>query len=519
MRVFFVTRDPQTKREHRILDAQNIERFLHYGKDGAGYGYLTFDVKRENEDYTDLGYGYELVMFKGPFKVLFSGQIVRITQSVKKDGSGMTVWVLGWIHVTGNDRFNRVYCDTRLREWFTIEQADGDLRPNKFNVSTREDVLAIEPRRGIELGVMEYISVFYQFSFGETAKRLTADYQLSIPTVWSDAGGGLTLSVLDGNENELWSSSSNSTGSIDVTGSGGYFEVRLYFSGDAPGASSRNDVFAALGNLRVFSTNETVNAALVARDVVDQLSTSGHGLSDRVDAIEDVGESLEPAVFTEDKTPKEVLSWAAKFGHDGQPLAWGVTFDDTRRLFVEVVDGSSIKYEVPKGQIVTAEQSGDWGQRAQVAYGVYQDMQGRTQRTPDIQNSSAIESLGGYWRREAVQLGGPMTQTQAINALVVWMNENEQESITGTFEVKGHVLTPKGKSVPVDEIVPGGLVRVRGWRAFDVHNEGRDYRHTVTTFPLKGVIIRDSEKTAELVPREEIDAFERQLAIIKELQS
>ena len=299
-----ITTDPKSNRQYRINDARRKEWFLHYSDEGAGFGYLSFEVRRPEGYYPDLNYGNTATLLKGPFKVLFSGQIVRITQGLREDGDVLIVWVLGWIHVAGNNRFNRIYCDTRLREWFTVEESDGDLRPNKFNVSTSEDVMALEPRRGIELGVGEYISVFYAFPFGETAARITGDYQMSIPTAWSDQGGGLTLAILDGNESELWSTSVDGSGSFDLEGSGSSFEIRLYFSGDSAGVSTRNDVFAAIANLKTFSTKETVSVSLIAQDVAKRRSSEGHGLSSSVAAIDDVGGTLDTAAFVDDKTPK-----------------------------------------------------------------------------------------------------------------------------------------------------------------------------------------------------------------------
>lgn len=498
-----------------MRDDYGRQWFAHYGADGSGFGYLTFKLRRRiGVDYPDIGYGYPVVMRKGPFRVLFSGQIVRIFERTGSQGGEIEVWALGWVHTATADAHNYIYCDTRLSLWTSSEEPTGSFQPARFDWDTNER-LYLKPRRGVDFDADDYTYLRYTFQFGEVATRFVADYDVAFPDSWPGK-----LEVRDSGGSVLWSAIATGTGSIDVTTSGSptYFEVRFYTTAAGENTAEDDTVYGELTNVKVYSLNvSTLDANPIADDIVELLSDAGHGLSDDTRKIESPGLALEPAAFDTDMTPAQILTWCCQFGNsDGDPLAWGVTMDDRKRLFLETPDLTTIKYIV-KPSRATLERGGDWGESAQKAYGVYTDDQGRVQRTSDRTGQAVIDKLGGYYRRVPIQISGMTDETGVLNAVDLWLDENSDPKVSGSFAVQGGVWAPSGRFVPFDEIVPGGLVQVQEWRAREATLSGNDYRDNVTTFPLAGVRVDEDARTVELIPRETSDAFARQMAIISEL--
>jgi hypothetical protein len=326
--------------------------------------------------------------------------------------------------------------------------------------------------------------------------------------------------VRDSDDNVLWLATATASGSISITTSGSpsYFEVRFYCTEAGENTAEDDSVYGKLTDVRVYSLNvSTLDAEVIAQDIVDLLSAAGHGLSNSVAALELPGRALEPAAFDTDMTPADVLSWCAKFGDaDGNPLAWGVTFDDYRRLFLETMDLTTVRYTIKPGW-ATLERGGDWGESAQKAYGIYTDDQGEDQRTDDVERDDVIADLGGYYRRVALHVDGATKAEQVLEAVGLWLDENEKPAVSGSFAVKGGVWKPSGLFVPFDEILPGGLVQVREWRAREASLTANDYRDKATTFMLAGVTVDEEARTAELIPRTTSDTFARHMAIIAEL--
>lgn len=511
-----ITKSPITGQEYRLSDDGGRQWFAHYSAEGSGFGYLTWRCRRRvGFDYPDLGQGFPVVMRKGPFRVLFSGQIVRVFERSGPGGDEIEVWALGWVHTTNADTFNRIYCDTRWTRWRSAETPSGSFRPDFFDWDTSSR-LYFKPRRGVDFSANDYTYLRYTFPFSEVATRFTAGYDLALPGSWPGK-----LEIRDSNGAVLWSGTATASGTIDVTTTGAptYFEARFYTTAAGENTAEDDTVYGKLTNVKAYSVDVvTLDGKIVADDVAEFLSGAGHGLSESVRRIEAPGRALEPCAFDTDMTPAQVLAWCVQFGDsDGNPLAWGVTMDDRRRLFLETVDVTTVRYVV-RPRRADLERGGDWGESAQKVYGVYTDGDGEVQRTADRVSQDVIDDLGGYFRRAALQISGTTEEARVLEAVDLWLGENDRPQASGSFTARGGVWTPAGLFVPFDEIAPGGLVQVQEWRAREATLTANDYRDQRTTFPLAGVRVDEEAHTVEMIPRTTSDAFARQMAIIQELR-
>ncbi len=521
-KVKVTSKSPVTGREYILQDARNVEWFSHYGPDGSGYGYMTFNLHRPaGRDYPDIGYGYEVRVTKGPWRTVFHGQITKIAEKVDRGGV-FTVWVLGFVHLMSSDTFNRVYCDTRLSAWVGDEEPSGNFRPDLFQWQVSEDAIIIEPRSNVEYTGTEYTSLAYAFQFGEGLARIKADYALSIPSDWAVLGGGLMLALVDSTGAVLWSSSTHGSGSVDIVLSSSpmWVELRLYFTGDGRHERGTNDVFGAFSGVKVYSVNvPRLDAAVIARDITAYMHRAGLGLSLSTALIQSTGLALEPSVFVDDRSPLDVLTWCCQFGNAaGVPVAFGVTFDETRRLFLEPYNLTDIRYVVKPNRGENVERTGDWSESAQKVYGVVRTEGAGVVRTSDLEAPSVINRLGGYYRRGSVGLDGIASAEQLSILMQLYLRERMHPETSGSYTVKGGVYTPEMRFVPVDEIVPGGLVQVQEWRSNEAGFSEDDYRDRKTTFTLAGVRVDLEAEEAELIPNEASDVFARQMAIIQQLR-
>ncbi|MBN2007197.1 MAG: hypothetical protein JXA21_27855 [Anaerolineae bacterium] len=443
----------------RILDATGLQWFSGYTAEGSGFGYLSFNLpRRTGRDYADLGYAYRLVLRKGPFRVLFDGLVVRVTERRGAE-EGFEVWCLGWLHVASFDAFNRIYCDGRYSEWRSSEQADGTFQPARFDWQSGDN-LYFKPRRGEHIPY-DYTYLRYAFPFGETAARFTANYTLALPEGFpgkAEIRAGNTV---------LWAATTTGSGTLNLTPSGAAttFEVRFYVMMDSlivegeeilPEVTAEDEtVYFKLENVKVYSVNvSTLDAKVIADDVAASLTA--HGLDASTERIAASGSALEQAAFDGDQTFGEVLTWLCQFGDaENKALIWGVCFDNTRRLFLES-QSAVVRYIVERDR-AQLERGGDWSESAQVVYGVVGNTNGTVTRTADFSDAGAIARLGGQYRRQPLQLS-EVTPGQADHALALYLKEHSGPTMSGSIVVAGGVRTPEGRFVPFDEVLPGGYV-------------------------------------------------------------
>jgi hypothetical protein len=516
-RPIITTTNPISNREYRLSDDYGRQWFSAYAPgEASGFGYLTWKCRRRvGHDYPDLGHGFPVVMRKGPFRVLFSGQIVRITETSGSGGDEIEIWALGWVHVAKADTYNHIYCDTRWAQWVSSEIPSGSFRPDRFDWDTNNR-LYFKPRRGVDYDENDYTRLRYTFQFGEVATRFVASYDIALPGSWPGK-----LEVRDSGGNVLWSKAVTEEGTIDVTTSGSptYFEVRFYCTDAGENTAEDDTVYGKLTGVKVFSVNvSTLDAKVIADDIVDLLSVEGHGLSSDTTKVESPGRVLEPCFFDTDMSLTDVMNHVCQFGDSNDvPLVWGVMMDDTRRLFLEPMDLTNVPYVISPHR-AELSRGGDWSESIQKAYGIYTDSEGNVSRTVDMVSQDVIDDLGGYYRRQGVQISGTASGAFALEAVGFWLCEHDEPITSGRFTVKGGVRKPDGRFVPFDEVQPGGLMQVEEWRAHEATLTPNDYRDNVTTHPLSGVKVDEDALQVELIPRFTDNLFERYMAVISKLR-
>lgn len=511
-----ITTNPVSGRQYRMAGDTGRQWFSHENPaDGSGFGYLSWTLRRRvGFTYQDIGYGFPVELWKGPYRPLFSGQIVKITERTGSAGDQIEVWASGWLHTLSADTFNRVYCDNRWQKWKVDETPATPFRPDLFdtNLSNR---LYLKPKKGSDFVTGDYTKLRYTFPFGESAVRLIADYDLALPDAFP-----ATAEIRDADGNILWTASVTGTGVIDVlaVGISAYFEIRLYVTADGECSADSDTVYLSLTNVYIYSLNvATLDASVVAKDLVSVLSEAEHGLSDDLALIQPTRMPLAPCYFDRDMTLLDVIKWCCQFGDiDGNAVLFGVEMDDSRRFVLKPQDTTTIRYIVAR-KGAELERAGDWGESAQVVYGIYTDAQNMVQRTVDYEVAAVVADLGGYLRRQGIQIQGMTDLDLLQNALELWLSEKARPGSAGTFTVKNGVRTPDGRFVPYDEIQPGGLVQVREWRAVNATLSPQDYRDNMTTFVLAGVRVDEANRAVELIPRESSDLFVRYMAIVTQM--
>lgn len=522
MRPHIITQNLITGQEYRLGDDRSRQWFLHAGPDGSGFGYLSWSLKRPiGFDYPDVGFAYGVRMFKGPWSCLFDGQIVRISERSGREGDTIEIWALGWVHLLSDDVLNWVFCDTRYPLWSGSETVSGSFRPDMFDYDLSSRI-RFKPRRTVDFLADDYSYVRYAFQFGETATRIKADYDLALPNSWPGK-----LEVRTSTGEVLLSATVTASGSIDevVTGSPTYFEVRFYVTAAGENTAEDGTVYGELTNVKVYSANvTTLDAAVIAEKVVSYMAAEAAdqeiaiALSDSTTRIVSPDLALEPAAFDSDITLAQIMTWSAQYGDsDGNPLIWGVTFDDRRRLFLEAKDVTTVSYIVDPAR-ADLERGGDWSESFQAVYGVYTDDDGMIQRTDAQEAAAQIAKLGGYRRKVPMQISGTTVEADVEALLALTLGEHSAPTPSGSFVVRQGVTAPTGRWIAFDEIKPGSLVQIKEWRAQEATFSPTDYRDKATTFYLSGVRVDEDGMTVELIPNLTSDAFIRQLSIIQQLQ-
>lgn len=500
--------------EYRV-EGTGLQTFLQYGASGSGFGNASFSVAlKVGFDHHCIGYAYRIRIYKGPWKCLFDGQIVRITELAGAQNS-IEIWCLGWIHTATSDVLNWVYVDNRYNAWQLSETPTGHFEPQKFCVEINDNGMYFKPRRGETTDgtfvlVDDYTYARYTFQFGEEAYRIKSTYAIALPNdypakvqVW--CGGAL-----------LWESGVTGAGTFDLTcGGSTFFELRFISTADVDVYVEDDSVYALFSNLIVYSTEAAVfDQSIIAADAVATMAD--HGISESTLLLDAPVFEFPQAAFENDQTIADIMAWACGFGNaDSLPVAWGIAFDDRKMLFLEDQAISEVRYTVKPEDAESIERTGDWSESAQRVYGIYNDEFGTMRRTATLTSPSIEDALGGNYRKQALNLGS------APNALVsgllsAWLYENRKPKASGSYTVKA-VQAADGRRVPFDEILPGGLVQINEWRAIETEMNQDDFRDKTTTFMLVGARVDFDNRTAELMPDEESSSYQRQIQTIEYL--
>lgn len=492
----------------------------YYGDQGGGFGYLTWSEDRDiGLDHPDIDFSFQVMLIKGISQDLFDGSICAIEEEQSDDKTTLTITALGWVSETEDDRYNKVFCDARPGEWESTEVESGSLQPGKFNVTTSDGQIYLEPRRSIDFLTDEYARSRYTFPFGGTAIRLAFDYDLALPFTWPGK-----LEVRDDN-GVLWSATVTGTGSVDVAASSGatYFEVRFYCTDDGENTAVDDTVYGKLTSAIAYghdATSGELTARDVAIDLVDFIS-GDHSLSSDTTKITATGRELPATVaFEGDKSPREILEWCCSFGGVNDTLlAWGVELNRLRRLYLEAQDLDTIHYLVQRQSGLEAQVKGDYKRSAQKLYAVYTDENNQVQRTSDLEDQSIIDELGGNFRRQAYSLDGAMSETSALQILRMALEKMKRPQVTTSFSVKDYVYTHTLRQLPLDEVQAGGIVIVSDFRGREATMSETDYRTQWSSFQLVGVEINEDAGSARLIPagdRREFEQFLTRMAAMRD---
>jgi hypothetical protein len=512
--------------QHNIVDYESVTYSNHYSEEGSGFGFLTFTLHRlYGRNYEDIGFGYGIELHKGLKKPLFKGIITKIEEATNNE---IVISAVGLNTLTSFDILNFVLADNRVNRWTTACNPRGSYRPDKFDHSLswvivlnegqpdEEEVpydgIQITPRRGVDYTEDDYYYIRYRFEFGETAKRLTGTYQLALPNNWPGK-----VEIFDADENVIWSSDVSGNGSLDLdldaSYSGTFVEIRFTVTVSGLNTAEDETVYFRLWDVLVLSTDETLDAAIVLTHIAEHMYDN-YDFSNDYSLIDTIGFEIPQAAYDADEELNKIANNACSFGDsNAKPLAWGVAFDDTLRMFLQKQDLTTIRYllALPEDTRI----SGDIAESFQKAYGVYTDVYGQTQRTDEVTNDTVIDKIGLY-RKQTIKLDKEMTTAQAGQAVQLALNENSEPKIRTSFRVGDLTTTPFYGIIPIDELRSGGLVQVPDLRAQESSTNDDD-RKGYHTFMLKKVEISLDEQTATLTPADDLDTFETYMETLRRL--
>lgn len=501
-----------------ITDAYGLKWSNHYSDSGSGFGFLTFNLKRQpGINHKDIGFGYKVRLVKGLRLYLFYGIVVKNEEDT--DGT-LTISALGWSSILSFDVLNTVLSDNRTNRWVGGCTARGSFRPDKFDhayswttiVNDEEisyDGLQLTPRRGVYYNQDDYHYLRYRFEFGDIAKRLTGQYQVSFPNNWPGRVG-----IYDAAENLLWSSDISSNGTLDLDlyshYSSNFAEIRLMVRTAGTNTAEDGVVYFRLWDVKIMAENETPTATTVMLKIADTMSAN-FGYSTDYSEIDEVDYPLEQAAYDTDMTMDAIARDACSFGNgNAKPLAWGCTFDGTQRIFLEVQDFSKVYYKVESYDDLSI--TGDLTQTSQRVYGRYTDVYGQTKRTTNLEASDKVAALGGLYKQAVLDLG-EMSNDQALTAATLYLAENSEVKIQTEFTVKDYIYGPNNQPIPIEEILAGRMVQVPDFRAREslIADDKRSGFHT---FMLSKVEIDWDSRTAQLTPADSQPTFERYLELL-----
>jgi hypothetical protein len=513
--------------QHAITDYSGVNYSNHYSAEGSGYGFLSFRLDRlHGANYQDIGHGFDITLAKGLRKTLFKGKITQIQESTDNT---IEISCVGYNTLLTFDILNFVLADNRTNRWSTACNPRGSYRPDKFDHSLnwttiinegtpQEDELSFDgieltPRRGVEYNEDDYYYMRYRFEFGEIARILQGTYELALPNNWPGR-----VDILDANENVLFTQdvSGNGTLNVDLDSSveGNFVEIRFVLTATGDNTAEDGTVYFRLYDILVLSTDDTLDAAVVITAVAEHMNTY-FGFSDDYSLIDTIGYEIPQAAYDADETLDKICSDASQYGDiNAKPLAWGTSFDDIDRMFLEVQDLTTVGYIIKFAQDTTVE--GDLAESYQKVYGKFTNVTGTTERTAVLSAEDEIDGLGGLYRLTVIDLDKEVTSDQMIQALTVALNENKEPKISTSFTVNEFIETEHGAQLPIEDIIAGRLVQVPSLQATETSILD-DKRTGFHSFMLSKVEVDLDNRTAKLTPAGDIDDFETYMTLLGRL--
>lgn len=483
-----------------------------YGAEGGGFGSLTWKEDRAiGHDYNDVGFLFPVVLRKGLCNVLFDGVIVQIQENKSASGDTITCTAVGWGAFFSFDRYNKVYKDARPGEWKGYSRGHSTYVPDKFDIDTQSR-LYIRPRKGVDFLANEYSYLRYVMPFDRHVSRVRLHWDLALPYSWPGR-----LELRDSTGVLFYRTATGSGDSTVLAGADAdYMDMRFYVTAAGENTAGQDTVYGKLeGAVVIGEAMENISAQDVANDLVDFLA--GRGISSSHTRVEDPGTHLPSSVvFAEDWTPKEILNWVCQFGgSNGTLLAWGVTTDTQRKIYLETQDLSTIRWMIEGGSIEASAQA-DATQSAQKMYAVYRDQDNQVQRTADVLAQMQIDELGGNFIRAALRVDGSLDSKSVDNVLAMELDQAKNPKAQTSFSVTGQVLGPGGKAKAADEVKAGGVVAVKDFRSRETQLASGDARTQWTSFQLVGVEYDEESRTVRMTPGGDRRKLETFLARMKQ---
>ena len=167
-------------KSYELHDATGLQWSTHRSPAGGGFGYLKFKLPRKiGANYADIGYGYDVTLFKTPNDVRFYGQIRSIEEVSSLGGDQINITALGYVIVAQDDEIVRHFCDKRLNMWKPeSEIPKKQFRPDLFTFGTNDLGFYVHPSNGKDITAGDYTEVVYEFSDDESAQRFKATFSL-----------------------------------------------------------------------------------------------------------------------------------------------------------------------------------------------------------------------------------------------------------------------------------------------------------------------------------------------------
>jgi len=236
---------------------------------------------------------------------------------------------------------------------------------------------------------------------------------------------------------------------------------------------------------------------MLAKYVADILSVAGHGLDSSYNGIAAITKEVEPMVFEFEPPDKALKSVVLARDSSDQLLAWGIEFNDLRRIFLEVQDLDTIKYKIPakRGQVSV---SGSVQKSIQQLRVIYKNKVGDQVYTDWIADSDAY--FEGSFRRKSVRIDNVDTDTEATEYGTLLLDESKKAKRSQSISIsEGEIFTNDMVPVRIEDIQAGSLVMIEESRSGEA-DSATDARNNWTTEMIVAVEIDYGNKKAKLIP-------------------
>jgi hypothetical protein len=282
-----------------------------------------------------------------------------------------------------------------------------------------------------------------------------------VQVIVRDSAGTMVWPVSDAREGSI--PHDRTTVNVTTTGTPDAFEIVMecLVDGEFPGET----IFALFSSTRVYSTEDDVTAADVARYALGIMSVAGHGWdSSELDIETSLEKIVEPTYF-EFETVRAALTMVCRPGNtNDDAYAWGIRLDDRSRFFLETQSPDDVNYIVQGAAPIQASLDGKVGDSVQQVRARYTGKLGYEQVTDWVTDTDAY--FAGSYRRKAINLDTADTDTEALALVQIYLDDNKAAKQSSRFSVRdGAVFTRLGMPVAIEEVkARGGSVIIKGWR-------------------------------------------------------